>query len=97
MPQSRSQEKYIRDLAGQISSADCISNPGRTLSGGYDLATMLMPVDMPHPNGELRSERCLLDLEREGAVIDKGRARDHVKYVRGKDLQIVRACWEKRN
>ena len=55
---------------------------------------MLMPVDMPYPNGTLRSERCLLDLEKEGAIIDRGRAHDHVKYARGSDLQIVRAHWE---
>ena len=55
---------------------------------------MLMPVDMPLPNGTLRRERCLLDLEKEGALIDKGHARDHVKYMRGSDLQIVRANWE---
>jgi Trypsin-like peptidase domain len=55
---------------------------------------MLMPVDMLNPNGSLRRNRCLLDLEEEGAIIDKGRAHAHVKYARNSSLQIVSAHWE---
>jgi hypothetical protein len=55
---------------------------------------MLMPVDMPYSNGGLRNERCLLDLEKEGAIIDRGRAHNCIKYLRGSDLQVVSAHWE---
>ena len=55
---------------------------------------MLMPVDLPNRDGSLRSERCLLDLEREGSLIDKGNAHDHVRLTRGDDLQIASARWE---
>jgi hypothetical protein len=55
---------------------------------------MLMPVDLPRPDGSLHRERSLLDLEREGTIIDKGRAHDHVQCTRGGNLQITSARWE---
>jgi hypothetical protein len=55
---------------------------------------LLMPVDLPNPNGSLRRERCLLDLEQEGVIIDKGNGHLHVKIVRGENLQITSALWE---
>jgi hypothetical protein len=56
---------------------------------------MLMPVDLPSEDGSLMRERCLLDLEREESVIDKGRASLHVRYTRGENLQILNASWER--
>jgi hypothetical protein len=55
---------------------------------------LLMPVDLPNPDGSLRRERCLLDLEKEGVIVDKGNAHLHIKIVRGENLQIASAVWE---
>jgi hypothetical protein len=55
---------------------------------------MLMPVGLPNSQGSLSSARCLIDLEQEGIIIDKGRAHDHIKCQRDTNLQIVSAHWE---
>jgi hypothetical protein len=63
-----------------------------------DLASMiwqilLMPVSLPKPDGNITG-RTLLDLERAGVLIDRGRGSDHVHVERGPDGQVIAASWQ---
>lgn len=87
---------YVR---GFIMKGEERLDEGDTSAMPFALAGMiwpllLMPVDLPDRDGNIFTERCLLDLEKEGAIIDKGRGHTHVKLKRGEDLKIVAAQWE---
>jgi hypothetical protein len=54
---------------------------------------MMMPVILPDADGTIRGET-LLDLQRDGEIIDRGNASEHVKYTRGENGQVAEAHWE---
>ena len=63
-----------------------------------DMASMiwqilLMPVSLPTPDGNIAA-RTLLDLEREGVLIDRGRGSDHMHVERGPEGQVISASWQ---
>lgn len=55
---------------------------------------MLMPVTPPDRDGTITEGRTLLDLQREGVIIDSGNASQHVKCTRGQNGQVTNAHWE---
>jgi hypothetical protein len=54
---------------------------------------MMMPVSLPDEDGTISGET-LLDLQREGEIIDRGNASAHVKCIRGENGQVTAAYWE---
>jgi hypothetical protein len=54
---------------------------------------MLMSVDLPQVDGAHTRDRCLLDLEREGVLLDKGRAHQHITIARDKEFRVTSAVW----
>jgi hypothetical protein len=71
-------------VRGVVSSADMASMIWQIL---------LMPVSLPMPDGNITG-RTLLDLEREGVLIDRGRGSDHTHVERGPDGQVISASWQ---
>jgi hypothetical protein len=55
---------------------------------------MMMPVYLPDEDGTIRGDETLLDLQREGEIIDRGNASEHVKYTRNENGQVIAAYWE---
>ena len=87
---------YVRGfiMKGEERMDEGDQNPARFALAGMIWPLLLMPVDLPDREGKIFRERSLLDLEKEGVLIDKGRAHDHIKLTRGDDLKIVAADWE---
>ena len=70
-------------VRGVVSSADLASMIWQIL---------LMPVSLPKPDGNIAG-RMLLDLELDGALVDRGHGFDHVRVDRGSDGQVLAAAW----
>lgn len=54
---------------------------------------LLMPVSVPRPDGNIVG-RTLLDLEREGLIVDRGRGSEHVSVTRDLRGQVSSAGWQ---
>jgi len=54
---------------------------------------MLLPVSLPSRNGTI-SGRTLLDLQREGTIIDRGNACKHIQCSRNEKGQVTAAHWQ---
>lgn len=55
---------------------------------------MTMPTSLPQTDGTLECGQTLLDLQREGTIIDRGNASKHIRCTRGENGQVISACWE---
>jgi hypothetical protein len=87
---------YVRGIIR--SDATFASEPVETVISQAALATMvwplmMMPVSLPAQNGTIDG-RTLMDLQREGTIIDRGNAAEHIKVTRNELGQIVDAHWE---
>jgi Trypsin-like peptidase domain len=85
---------YVRGVArsdlGQTSAG---TEPTPTALASMLWPLMMMPISLPDEDGTISGET-LLDLQREGEIIDRGNASAHVKCIRGENGQVTAAYWE---
>jgi hypothetical protein len=55
---------------------------------------MLAPLTPPDRDGTITEGKTLLDLQREGVIIDRGNASAHVRCTRGENGQVTGAHWQ---
>lgn len=70
----------------------CAENPTPVALASMIWPLLLTPVTLPTRDGSVGGKR-LLDLQREGLIIDRGCACEHIHRRAGDNGQIVEACW----
>jgi hypothetical protein len=76
-----------------LGPASAATEPTPTALASMLWPLMMMPLSLPDEDGTIRGET-LLDLQREGEIIDRGNASEHVKCIRGENGQVGAAFWD---
>jgi hypothetical protein len=85
---------YVRGVArSDLGQASAGTEPTPTALASMLWPLMMMPISLPDEDGAISGET-LLDLQREGEIIDRGNASAHVKFIRGENGQVTAAYWE---